>query len=124
MSTQIERENRINDLKRNISSLKKDLEILTRELYRMNEENNFLKFMSTRNNIVNTVDTVNTEINNIEKIVISDYCLQSCPCQHDCTIYYKDDSIKKIRHNGRYIAQTYFDILNDKDKMHFYTYLK
>jgi hypothetical protein len=32
--------------------------------------------------------------------------------------------MKKIRHDGRYIAQNYFDILNDEDKMHFYIYLK
>ena len=73
---------------------------------------------------INTVNTVNTQTNNIERVVISDFCLQSYPCQHDCEIYYNDGSMEKIRRTGRYIARNYFDILNNKDKMHFYIYLK
>ena len=83
---------------------------------------NFMNFIANRIQVVNHDGEIN--ITDVERIVISDYCLQSCFCKHDCEIYYKDGSMKKIRHNGRYIAQNYFDILNDEDKMHFYVYLK
>lgn len=118
MSTHIEREQRLDDFKNKITTLKKEMRDLEHELYKMSEENDFPEFMSTRNN------DDNIQINNIERVVISDFCLQSYPCQHDCEIYYKDGSMEEIRRTGRYIAQTYFDILNDDDKMHFYIYLK
>ena len=89
-------------------------------------ERNFMNFIANRIQVVKQDGEINSEINitDVERIVISDYCLQSSPCQHDCEIYYKDGSMKKIRHDGRYIAQNYFYILNDQDKMHFYVYLK
>ena len=118
MSTYNEREKRLDDLKNKITTLKKEMRDLEHELYNMSEENDFLEFMSTRN------DNDNIQINNIESVVISDFCLQSYPCQHDCEIYYKDGSMEEIRRTGRYIARNYFDILNKDDKMHFYIYLK
>ena len=126
MITQIEREQRIDDLKIKITTLKKEMRDLEHELYNMNRERNFMNFIANRIQVVNQDGEIKSEINSadVERIVISDYCLQSSPCQHDCEIYYKDGSMKKIRHNGRYIAQNYFDILNDQDKMHFYIYLK
>ena len=122
MITQIEREQRLDELKSKITTLKKEMRDLENELYKMNRENNFMNFIANRIKVVNQDGEIN--ITDVERIVISDYCLQSCFCQHDCEIYYKDGSMKKIRHNGRYIAENYFDILNDEDKMHFYVYLK
>jgi hypothetical protein len=122
MITQIEREKRIDELKIKITTLKKEMRDLEHELYNMNRERNFMNFIANRIQVVNHDGEIN--ITDVERIVISDYCLQSSPCQHDCEIYYKDGSMKKIRHDGRYIAQNYFDILNDEDKMHFYVYLK
>ena len=126
MITHIEREQRLDELKSKITTLKKEMRDLENELYKMNRENNFMNFIATRIKVVDQDGEINKEINitDVERIVISDYCLQSCFCKHDCEIYYKDGSMKKIRHNGRYIAQNYFDILNDEDKMHFYVYLK
>ena len=126
MITHIEREQRLDELKSKITTLKKEMRDLENELYKMNRENNFMNFIANRIKVVNQDGEIKSEINitDVERIVISDYCSQSCPCQHDCEIYYKDGSMKKIRHNGRYIAQNYFDILNDEDKMHFYVYLK
>ena len=126
MITQIEREQRLDELKSKITTLKKEIRDLENELYKMNRENNFMNFIANRIKVVNQDGEINSEINitDVERIVISDYCLQSSPCQHDCEIYYKDGSMKKIRHDGRYIAQNYFYILNDQDKMHFYVYLK
>ena len=126
MITHIEREQRLDELKSKITTLKKEMRDLENELYKMNRENNFMNFIANRIKVVNQDGEIKSEINSadVERIVISDYCLQSSPCQHDCEIYYKDGSMKKIRHDGRYIAQNYFYILNDQDKMHFYVYLK
>jgi regulator of replication initiation timing len=57
MSTYNEREKRLDDLKNKITTLKKEMSDLEHELYKMNEENDFLEFMSTRND--------NIQINNI-----------------------------------------------------------
>jgi chaperonin cofactor prefoldin len=57
MSTYNEREKRLDDLKNKITTLKKEMRDLEHELYKMNEENDFLEFMSTRND--------NIQINNI-----------------------------------------------------------
>ena len=122
MITQIEREQRLDELKSKITTLKKEIRDLENELYNMNRERNFMNFIANRIQVVKQDGEINSA--DVERIVISDYCLQSSPCQHDCEIYYKDGSMKKIRHDGRYIAQNYFDILNDQDKMHFYVYLK
>ena len=122
MITQIEREQRLDELKSKITTLKKEIRDLENELYKMNRERNFMNFIANRIQVVKQDGEINSA--DVERIVISDYCLQSSPCQHDCEIYYKDGSMKKIRHDGRYIAQNYFDILNDQDKMHFYVYLK
>jgi hypothetical protein len=122
MITQIEREQRLDELKSKITTLKKEIRDLENELYKMNRERNFMNFIANRIQVVKQDGEINSA--DVERIVISDYCLQSSPCQHDCEIYYKDGSMKKIRHDGRYIAQNYFYILNDQDKMHFYVYLK
>ena len=113
-------------MKIKIKTLKKETCDLETELYNMNTKSKFMNFITNRNKVFNKDVEIKKEINSleVESIVLSEYCLESSPCQHDCEVYYKDGSMKKIRYNGRYIAENYFDILNEDDKMHLYVYLK
>jgi hypothetical protein len=77
----------------------------------------YLMYMNKRG--INSVK----ENNLIKNIVIGELCLQSNPCQHDCEIHYIDEIIVKKRLKGKFIAENYFDNLNDNDKKHFYIYL-
>ena len=81
------------------------------------KEMKYINFISTRTPHINS---------NILKIETSNIYMckkHNIICSHDCTIYYKNGDIKVDHESGQYIADNYFDSLNDFDKRHFYKLL-
>lgn len=57
----------------------------------------------------------------METISISNACMQSFPCQHNCTIMI-GDKVERCTLNGKVIASKWWESLDEEQKIHFMGY--
>jgi len=68
------------------------------------------------------INSVRIVPKSIIKIDISDFCYQSSPCQHDCTLYYDDNTEEYARLSSRVIYDRYKHLIKDDEISHFKYY--
>jgi hypothetical protein len=114
----IEIENSINELNVKLKKINEKLSTLNLKYYMNQRKVHFLKCMD----IINRVPNINP---NISCITIGSECIETYPCKHTCIVHFMDGTYKKYdtHVSAKYIADTYFDNLDEQHKIHFYRYL-
>lgn len=59
----------------------------------------------------------------VVKIDIDEECLESYPCQHDCIIYYNDNTQENTCLSGDTLIQEFNEFLTELYKEHFMEYI-
>jgi hypothetical protein len=96
------------------------LEIKERIKYHKDEINN----LTTELNTLNFIKHNHSNVYSItQKILISETCSNTSPCNHECIMENFDGSINYITMNGRDIASNLHSILSENGKSHFSVYL-
>lgn len=60
---------------------------------------------------------INKKIINV--VICNDFCMQSYPCQHYCTIYYDDNTKEQVRLSAVVIYSKYRDFVDESNLNHY-----
>lgn len=75
-------------------------------------------------NLYSTEDTYKPSSKLVVKIIISELCMQSCPCQHECKLIYCDNREENVTLNARYIYINYNHLISSEKLSHLFKSFK
>ena len=52
------------------------------------------------------------------KVIVSDDCYETCPCQHDVTVYYKDGRVENTCMFGDEIIERFSEFISEEQREH------
>lgn len=125
---------RIEQAKQDVDDLTEQIRIMKHERSKIEEQlqnvNNKLIRANRKIYYINsTLDRIPNPDPNIESIVFGKMYRESNPSQHTCKIHYFDGTVVEYGNeynnwiNAKYVADNYFDNLDEEDKLYFCQYL-
>lgn len=85
--------------------------------YYLSKPLKYVKLTNT-NNLPTVPQCDKINVNDVYSIHMSELCMQSLPCQHECIITMNDSTTIKKVYTSKYIYDNFNHLLSEKDKIH------